>query len=900
MKKALKIFGFVLLTIIILLIATPFIFESQLKDMLRKTINKNLNAQVEFSDVDLSMFRSFPQATLVIKDLSVINNAPFKGDTLALSDEVILEMSIKELFKSSEEPKKIDRLRFNNSFLNIEIDSLGRSNYDIAKEDTTATQASDSSAFSLDLKHYEINNSRIKYVDEKAKIRLDIEDLNHKGTGDFSLSKSKLKTYSEAFVSLDYDGVNYLNQNSISLDAVFQMDLDKMKYTFLENEARVNQLPLTFDGYVQINEDNNELDLTFKTPSSDFKNFLAVIPETYAKNIENVNTHGNFIVNGRLHGIVDDTYIPKMDVKISSDNASFKYPDLPKSVEDINLAMEVINETGLSKDTYVNIDKATFRIDQDRFAANGKISNLTENMLVNLAVKGTVNLANIDKAYPMELEQELNGILTADVKTSFDMNSIEKEQYQNVKSSGLASIKNFSYRSPEIPNEVKIASANFNFNQGNVQVPELKLTTGQTDLEASGTLQNLIGFLFTDQQLKGNFQARSNTFSINDFKVAETKEKPAEDGSDRKVTTTTGEEAIKIPSFLEITLNFNANKVIYDNLELKNAKGVLVLKEETARLENITTDIFNGSIGLDGMVSTKGATPVFEMDLALNSLDIASSFNGLDLMQGLAPLAKALQGKLQSTLNLKGTLNNDFTPQLNSLVGNALAQILTAEIRPEQAALLAQLDDKLNFVDFSKIDLSNLKTKLTFNDGMVQIAPFDFNIKDINVTVSGSHGFDMAMNYDLKMDVPAKYLGSEVGGTLSKLSGDEIQNMTVELPIGLTGTFQSPKINLNMQQAVSSLTQKIVEQQKAKLEQRGIDAINDILKGKRDPNKPFVKDTTAGKTPKDSTGILIPTKRDSATKAQQQQQVENAAKNILGGILKNSKKKTDTTKQKQQ
>ena len=97
MKKALKIIGFVILTIIILLVAAPFVFESQLKDMVKKTMNNNLNAQVDFQDIDLSMFRSFPQATLVIEDLSVINNEPFKGDTLALGDEATLEMSIKEL-----------------------------------------------------------------------------------------------------------------------------------------------------------------------------------------------------------------------------------------------------------------------------------------------------------------------------------------------------------------------------------------------------------------------------------------------------------------------------------------------------------------------------------------------------------------------------------------------------------------------------------------------------------------------------------------------------------------------------------------------------------------------------------------------------------------------------------
>ena len=133
-------------------------------------------------------------------------------------------------------------------------------------------------------------------------------------------------------------------------------------------------------------------------------------------------------------------------------------------------------------------------------------------------------------------------------------------------------------------------------------------------------------------------------------------------------------EAVKIPSFLDMELKFNANTVIYDNLELKNAKGVLVIRDETARLQDISTNIFNGSIGMNGLVSTKNPTPVFEMDLDLNSLDIASSFNGLELMQNLAPLARALEGKIQSTVNLKGNLNEDLTPQLETILLEMLLQ----------------------------------------------------------------------------------------------------------------------------------------------------------------------------------------------------------------------------------
>ncbi|HKL36992.1 MAG TPA: AsmA-like C-terminal region-containing protein [Salegentibacter sp.] len=888
MKKAFKIIGIVLLVIVVILIAAPFLFESQIKDYVQKTANESVDAQVEFRDISLSFFRNFPQATVVIENFSVLNNQPFEGDTLAIGEEALLEMSINELFKGADEPKVLDNIQVNNSYLNIKVDSLGNANYDIAIEDTTTTSNS-STGFSFDLKHYEINNTRIKYLDEGQKLLLDVEELHHEGTGDFSLAESKLDTESEALVSLELDDVNYLNRNKVSLDAVIQMDLEDMRYTFLENKAMINQLPLTFDGFVKVNEDNSEIDLSFQTPSSDFKNFLAVIPKTYAKNIENVETSGDFVLNGKIQGIVDETYIPKLNIKASSDNASFKYPDLPKSVQDINIDLQVLNETGILEDTYLTFDNVTFRIDQDRFATNGSIKNLMGNMLVDMALQGTLNLANLEKAYPLELEQDLNGVLTADVSTQFDMNSIEKEQYQNVKSNGTASIRNFSYKSPEIPNEIKIANATLNFNQGNVRVPELKITTGQSDLTASGNIKNLIGFLFTDQNLKGNFKVDSNVFAINDFMSAEADVEVENEKTTPQSSTTPKNEAVQIPSFLDTELAFNVNTLIYDNLELKNATGTIILKDETATLQNITTNIFDGNISLAGNVSTKGKIPSFDMDLALNSLNIAESFNSLEILQALAPVAQALEGKLQTNLQLKGNLNEDLTPQLSTLAGNALAQILTADVNPEKLPLLAKLDQQLNFIDLNDIDLDKLKTSLTFKDGMVQIEPFNFDIKGVDVQVSGSHGFDMNMDYTLNLDVPAGMLGSQIGSTLSKLSGDELQNMTVALPIGLQGTFQNPQINVNMQQAVSNLSQRIVEKQKDKLKERGQDAIRDILTGQRGGDQ----QQNDSIVPQDSTQTQTPKTEEKPRS--QEEQVKDAAKDILGGILGKSKKKKDTT-----
>src|SRR5690606_17010811 len=228
-------------------------------------------------------------------------------------------------------------------------------------------------------------------------------------------------------------------------------------------------------------------------------------------------------------------------------------------------------------------------------------------------------------------------------------------------------------------------------------------------------------------------------------------------------------------------------------------------------------NLFDGSIAVNGDVSTKGAVPNFNMDLNLKSLDIAKSFQGLELLRNLAPIVEALQGKLTTDLKLQGNLNEDLTPQLQTLAGNAFAQILGAEVDPEKTPLLAKLDERLTFVNLDDLDLNDLKTYLTFNAGRVEVKPFNFNVKGINVTAGGSHGFDMSMDYDLTLDIPAEFLGSSLSGVLSKLTSQELANTSVPLPVGISGNFRNPNISLNMDQAVNSLTQSIIDKQKDNL-----------------------------------------------------------------------------------
>nr|WP_315173480.1 AsmA-like C-terminal region-containing protein [uncultured Flavobacterium sp.] len=839
-KKTIKIVGIVLLVLIVAAFTIPYLFKDQIKAKINQTINESVDAKVNFKEADLSLFKNFPNANISIQKLTIINKAPFEGDTLVAMEELNLKMSLMELFNDETEPMNIQGVSTKNGLINIIFNKDGIGNYDIALKDKKPKEDSKSKPLALTIKGYEIENLKFKFTDEGSKIKMILDSINHTGTGDFTNEILDLDTKTTTKVSFSMDKMNYINNVALSLDAVLGIDLKNSKYTFKENKAKINDLPLEFDGFIQLVSAGQQFDLRFKTPTSSFKNFLGLIPAAYRSSIENVKTSGEFTVTGFAKGLKSDTNIPKFNIAIASNNASFQYPDLPKSVKNIVIDTKIINETGLVNDTYVNLDQLSFTIDQDVFSTKANIKNIATNALIDASLKGTINLGNLSKAYPIQLDKPLSGILKADVTTKFDMASVEKSQYQKINNAGNLSLTGFKY-TDENGKSMNINSAKIQFNPSRVNLQEFKATTGKSDLSITGVLDNFYGFAFRNQELKGNFTMNSNQISVADF-ISTTAPTKTESKEAPKT------EAMKIPAFLNCSLTAKAKTVLYDNLTLKDCAGKLIVKDQTVTLQNVITSIFGGQIGLNGMVSTKEKTSKFNMDLGLNKVDIAQTFTQLDMLKKIAPIAGAVSGKLNSTIKLSGNLNaNEMTPDLKTISGDLLGQLLSTTVNSSNSTLLSALDSNIKFIDLKKLNLNDLKAAVSFKDGKVTIKPFDIKYQDIKATIGGTHGFDQTMNYNIKFDVPAKYLGTEANAFISKLSAADASKLE-NIPINalLSGSFTNPKISTDMKSAVGNLTNQLANQQKEKLKKQGSAALTDLI------NKSSKsKDTTKAATTKE-------------------------------------------------
>ena len=868
-----------LIIIVGITIALVYVYKDTLIRKVVDNYNKNYNLSIDFKDTDLSFFKKFPHAFLTIHDLSVFNDDV--KDTLFVADKVYLAMNIEDLFKKSDEKISINDLVLEKAKLNLIVNEDETTTFNVKKlHSNTKQETSDSNTknndFVIDVNKYQLTNSEIVYHDKKGAILFELKELNHKGNGDFSASKLDLKTSTRAQeMTVKVGKVTYFNKVKIDLDAVLGIDLDNLKFQFKENTAKINDLALVFNGFIDINDTNQLYDIEFNASKANFKNLLSLVPSAYSSNFSGVTANGIADVNGFFKGELSDNSFPKYNIHINTNKASFKYPDLPKTVTDIDFNGNIASNTN-KNNVFLNIKNLKFTIDKDTFETKGKITKLTSNPTVDASFKGTLDLENLSKAYPIKMDNQLKGILQADFTTFTDNQSIKNNQYDKIKTNGTASLSDFSYDGEEVAHPIHIKNAAIKFNTNSVLLTNFDAKTGKSDLKAKGKLDNLFAFVFDDKNLQGNFDITSNNFIVSDFLVESENTSVATNTSN---DNTTSGESLKIPSFLDINTTFKAKNVVYDNIQLQNVSGIMSLKNQKATLKNTKANLLEGAATFNGDIDTKPSPAVFDLDMNIDKFDIANSFNTLETFKGIVPIAKALKGKYNSTFKIKGNLSDDFSPDLNSLSGNAFAQLFVKDVDKSAIPLVSQLNSNLNFIDFSKIDLSKLKTALSFKNGRVSVNPFTLKYQDVVMHISGSHGFDKSLTYNLKMDVPAKYLGTEAVNLLSKLTN--INKDTIKIPLStlINGSMLKPNIKVNFKQALNNLALKVMEYQKQELTNQATSQVNNTI------------DDLLSSTGIDS---ILPTSTDSTHQNPKDiinNGVKDGVKGLLDGLLGGKKKK---------
>ncbi|MGZ5190930.1 MAG: AsmA family protein, partial [Flavisolibacter sp.] len=293
-RKILKIVGISLSVLLILLMVLPLIFRNQIIAGIKSGINQNINAVVDFKDADVSLLRRFPKLSVRLEDVSVVGNGSFSKDSLLSSKTVDASLNLFSLF---EDEMQIYAVEFGSPRIHALINKDGLANWDIAKADTSTSTDTSSSTFKMNLEHYSIEDGYVFYKDEQGGMSAEVYGLNHEGSGSFTDEIFTLSTTTSSDgASFTYEGIPYLSKAKTNIESDILVDTKTGKYSFNNSELQLNNLKVKANGFFQLlNDSTYNMDIAFKSPSTDFKDVISLIPLVYQRDFEKVKTSGKAI-----------------------------------------------------------------------------------------------------------------------------------------------------------------------------------------------------------------------------------------------------------------------------------------------------------------------------------------------------------------------------------------------------------------------------------------------------------------------------------------------------------------------------------------------------------------------------------------------------------------------------
>jgi hypothetical protein len=627
MKKLFKIFAIVILLLLAAILILPFVFESKISEIAKQEINKNVNATVDFSGMNLSLLKNFPNFSLKISNLVITGKNEFRSDTLLLVDNINVVIDLFSVF--SGDSYEVKRIIMQSPSVSVKILKEGLANYDILMDDEEQpdkTEPGGETAFHLSLKQFQIVNGTLSYVDKQSGMTIKAFGLNNSLSGDFTQESTKLKNSSRIDeLSFQHGNVNYLSNASLKYDATIEADLKNRIYTLGRNELKINDLAIVFAGSVSTVSEGINLVLTFKAPNNRFKSILSLVPAVYKKDFESVKADGNLSIDGNVKGIYKENSLPSFNIDVQILNGMFSYPELPGSVTDINVVTSISNPGGDADNSVIDVSQFSVKLGNNPFMATLRMKTPVSDPDIDAKIKGTLDLSTLKEYYPME--DELTGNFISDITLKGKLSAIENENYGEFIALGSVLVQNLNYFTPALNRPVVISNAQLNFSPKYLDLVSFVLNIGNSDLKADGKIFNYLAYAFKNGVLKGQLNTRSTYFNIDEL-ISDTAESHVEDTEQDEAVETSldkGSEVIEVPDRVDFTMKSSFDKLIYDKIEMDQVKGLVNINNQVLTLDNLQMNVIKGQMTVNGNYSTKNPDqPVVDLKFKLSKLDIPS------------------------------------------------------------------------------------------------------------------------------------------------------------------------------------------------------------------------------------------------------------------------------------
>ena len=498
-KKIITILKYVVVVFIVvlaMLFSAPYLFADKIEESIKKTANKQLNGELNYSNSELSFFQHFPSLTLTLSDFKLKGSAPFEKEPLVDAKEVSFGIGILSLIFDGE--IDIDQLFLSDLDINIKVNEKGFANYNVLKSDT-ADQKKDSADTKLRLENIEILNSKLTYDDLSTKVHVDIDSLNYTGKAD--LKKSIFVLHSKALINkinVIYDKEPYLMNKKIDADLITKINLNSLSFLFEQNNLKINQFVVDLKGSFDFLKEGYKMDLMVKSKENSIEDVLSGFPPKFISWLDKTNVKGYADLSFALKGdyIASKNIAPDLNFDLKIKDGFINYDNSPFPVSNLNANLS-INLPSLNPDLLrVDFKHLALNVNKDFINARFQSKGIN-NPEVDADLRADIDLGNLSRAI------------------GFDTFGIKGKLTGNVKAKGKIDLKN---------KRIPVIDARVVLKEGSIKTPYYPNPISNIAIDSkisskAGAFRDLSVFLNpATLTFEGNpFRIKANLYNFNDL-----------------------------------------------------------------------------------------------------------------------------------------------------------------------------------------------------------------------------------------------------------------------------------------------------------------------------------------------------------------------------------------------
>ena len=343
---------------------------------------------------------------------------------------------------------------------------------------------------------------------------------------------------------------------------------------------------------------------------------------------------------------------------------------------------------------------------------------------------------------------------------------------------------------PFFPVRIAMQGSNVHFTTDEIKLSGARLLLGKTDLTLNGEINNLRRMWLRGGKFTANLSVTSDYIDCNELMnalsrgmlysdqqaavseadMATEKFSDFQESADRIAGATEAPDTsgvFVVPKFLDLTLQTQAKKIDFNDLDLENVRGKVVLRDQSIQLTDLDMHSNIGSGHLTMIYSAeneKSASAGF--DLEMEKIQVDKLIGLFPSMDTLVPMLRSFEGIVDCQLAATCRLDSSMSVELPSLY--SACHLHGTDMVLLDGETFAEISKKLMFKNKKRNMIDQIAVDLVVKDNKIEVFPFLVEMDRYRVAVGGTHNLDMSFNYHisvLKSPVPFK-LGINITGTL--------------------------------------------------------------------------------------------------------------------------------------